>query len=326
MRTRGNLLIGILIMAEVVACSPKNKNDKQIEKYDWFTFQWYGDSVSGHYYDKLAIFLPLKINGIMVNFTAQFDLGANNSLLYGNSLKNYFGSRQQLLNRLDTVNKSSDETAVYYPVKTLNVTSGKVSLNDILFMDNYGEEIHKDSLYTRSDKHIGTIGATFVKDKVLIIDYPNKRMCLLDSIDSYWTSIATFVDCKVKKNRIHIPLTINGKIYWILFDTGASIFPLTTNYATWSSLVDPTAKVDTLPVSSWGETVPFYGAIIKDDVYVGTLKLNQGKVWYSTNKRLLDFNDEENITGTTGNIYFLENVVVLDFRNKKFGILNRHAN
>lgn len=145
-------------------------------------------------------------------------------------------------------------------------------------------------------------------------------MCLLDSIDNFWNAKASYVNCIVKRNRIHLPAKINGKEYWLLFDTGASIFPISTDHNTWKEIADSTQGVDLLKANSWGEKVSFYGAPIKHDAYLGNQKLNRGMVYYN-NKRLLEFNREENISGTTGNLWFANDVVVIDFKNQKFGVV-----
>ena len=76
----------------------------------WFSFKWYSDSVSGRYFDKLAILLPVKIDDIKANFMAQFDLGASETVLYGNSLKNYYPCRAFLYSLLDKLHPgTSDE-------------------------------------------------------------------------------------------------------------------------------------------------------------------------------------------------------------------------
>lgn len=292
------------------------------DTYNWFSFKWYSDSVSGRFFDKLAILLPVKVNTVKANFVAQFDLGASETVLYGNVLKNYFPDQKSLYSLLDTAHSgTSDGGIVFYPSRKIDLHIGAYQTKDFLFFENYGDEIAKDSLFTASEKHIGTIGATFTKDKVLVMDIPNRRMCLLDTMTQYWASKASFVDCRMKNNRIQLPFTINGQVYWIMFDTGASIFPLSTDKSFWEAIVDPAEKPDTLKVNSWGEKVPYYGASIKPDIYLGKYKLSKQKAWYNENKRLLDFNKGEGITGTTGNAYFFNNIIIIDFKNNRFGVV-----
>jgi hypothetical protein len=78
---------------------------------------------------------------------------------------------------------------------------------------------------------------------------------------------------------------------------------------------------DVVFLHSWREKVDYFSAIVKHEPSLGTTKLGKGKAYYTTSKPLLDFNKQEQIDGTTGNAYFFNNIVVIDFRNKKFGVL-----
>lgn len=41
----------------------------------WIPFKWTGDSVSGRYFDKSSMLIPVKIDNIPANFNMQFDMG-----------------------------------------------------------------------------------------------------------------------------------------------------------------------------------------------------------------------------------------------------------
>lgn len=290
--------------------------------YRWIDFQWMGATIDGKSFPKAAIFLPVQIDGLNGTFMAQFDLGADITELYGNALKNYYSDRAALLQQLDTVNKGvSDGGVTMYPVKGLGASTGGYPLGRMYYAEGFGDEIPKDSLFTVTSKLIGTIGASFVKDKVLVIDYPNHRMCVLDTLDGYWSARTTFVEGRVRKGRIQVPLTIGGKIEWVLYDTGASIFPLWVGKKLWSSMVDPKAKVDSMMIPSWGEQVRCYGAQMGAQVFLSSYRLPRAELWYSDSKRLNSFNEEEGIAGLTGNAYFLGKTIVIDFKNMRFGVL-----
>jgi hypothetical protein len=116
-------------------------------------------------------------------------------------------------------------------------------------------------------------------------------------------------------------LTIQQRTYWALFDTGASLFPLSTDEQTWKSLVPSGVPTDTLRVPSWGEQVTFYGAPMQADVYLGATKLPRGQAWFTRHKRLLDFNAEEQVAALTGNVFFRSSIIVLDYPRHRFGVV-----
>jgi hypothetical protein len=299
-----------------------NKNDDHTNSYSWFPFSWYTAKLSGKNFDKVAMLVPVKVNDLNANFTLQFDLGSDATIIYGNTINSYY-KQNEMKNFIVESSKSTDDGGkIVYATKGLVYHFGKMSKDNLMYKDDYGDEIPKDSLFTKNPKHIGSLGADVFNDKILIIDYPNKRMCVLDSLDDYWKKVTTFVEARSKSGRLHIPLTINNKIHWFLFDTGASLFPINTNKELWNSIIDKTAKTDTIIANSWGDKVKFYGRPIKEKVYLGKRKLENNFAWYNENKRLQEFNKDEEVDGLTGNAFFFNNIVVLDFKNKKFGVVN----
>ncbi|MCT2560618.1 retropepsin-like domain-containing protein [Chryseobacterium herbae] len=317
-----HLLIMIGLSWALTSCTAANKNISSADSYSWFPFSWYAAKISGKNFDKVAMLVPVKVNDLNADFTLQFDLGSDATLIYGNTIDSYY-KESDIKNFIIESSKSTDNGGKnVYKTKGLIYHLGKLSKDNLVYKADYGDKIVKDSLFTKKPKHIGTLGADMFNNKILIIDYPNKRMCVLDSLDSHWKKVATFVDAKSNNGRLHIPLTIAGKTHWFLFDTGASLFPINTNKELWTSLVDQTAKTDTIIANSWGEKVKFYGRPIKEKVYLGKRKLENDYAWYNDNKRLQEFNKAEQVDGLTGNAFFVNNIVVLDFKNKKFGVVN----
>ncbi len=319
-----NYFIICLIALFLTNCSVSKitNSQKQTDQYPWFSFSWYSADISGKHFDKLAILVHTKVNDLNADFTLQFDLGSNSTSIYGNTISSYYREDEIKSMIIETTKSTTDAGKIVYDTKGLTYHLGKFSIDNLAFIEKYGEAIAKDSLFTKTSKHIGTLGANVFKNKTLIIDYPNQRMCVLDSLDNYWESRVTFVQAQTKRGRLHIPLTIGDKVYWFLFDTGASLFPINTNKELWSKIVDQTSRTDTLIGNSWGEKVSFYGRPIKENVYLGKKLLKNSIAWYNENKRLQEFNKTENIDGLTGNAYFSDDIIVLDFKNIRFGIVN----
>lgn len=315
-------LILILFATIWSGCVTSKKSLTSTDNYSWFPFSWYSAKISGKTFDKVAMLVPTKVNDLNANFTLQFDLGSDATIIYGNTINSYY-KEDEIKNFLLQNSKSTDNGGkVVYTTKGLVYHLGKVSKDNLIYKDNYGDKIPEDSLFTKSAKHIGSLGADVFYNKVLIIDYPHKRMCILDSLDNNLREITAFVDVRSKNGRLHIPLTVDKKTYWFLFDTGASLFSINTNKELWNSLVDRSAKTDTIIANSWGEKVKFYGRPIKEKVYLGKRKLENNYAWYNENIRLQEFNKTEQIDGLTGNAFFVNNIVVLDFKNNKFGVVN----
>lgn len=266
--------------------------------------------------------VPVRVGTLSGNFTTQFDLGSESTFLYEDAIKNYFPSRAQLYARVDTAGRGTTDTGrIHYRTTGLPFAFGGSVIPHPRLMTKEGDAVPLDSLHTASDKLIGTIGADFLKDKVLVIDYPQRRMCVLDSVDAYWRTKTAFVASRLSRNMFHVPIAIRGRTYWMLFDTGACLFPFVTDHDTWQALVGQAAPADTLSVNSWGTQVPYYGAFMRYDAYLGSRKLPKARAWFTQNKRMLDFIKAENIDAITGNAFFFDNTVVLDFKHNQFGVV-----
>jgi len=288
----------------------------------WFPFKWYGEKIDGKYFDKLAICLPVRVQELRGNFIAQFDLGSDATVLYEEALKNYFASHRQLYALLDTTQRGTTDSGNHnYATRGLPLHLGNLVIAHPRLLAGQGDVVAPDSLYSASEKLVGTIGADFLKNKVLVIDFPGRRMAVLDSVDAAWRARTTFVTARVRENRFQIPLTINKHTYWALFDTGSSLFAFNTDQVTWRGLVGRPVATDSLHVNSWGKKVAFYGAPLRYDVYLDRTKLPKATAWYTRDARHLAFNKEANIDAVTGNALFFHSTVVLDFQHSRFGVV-----
>jgi hypothetical protein len=297
------------------------KDVAHLKEYNWFPFEWYSGEVAGKKYDKMAMLIPVKVNDKDANFVMQFDLGSNYTIIYGKTLNNYYSNDKinSFLIKESKFNMNGDGNN--YSTKNLNLFFGNVKFDSTIYSQNYGDSISSDSLYSKSEKVLGTIGADVFKNKILLIDYPNKKMCVLDNIDKYLLRKTEFVEAKNKDGRIHIPVTINNSIFWFLFDTGSSLFPISASKDVYNKLAGNAIPTDTIITNSWDEKVKFYGAPIKEKVFLGKKLLKSSLVYFNENKRLNDFNKTEKIDGVTGNAFFTSNTIVIDFKNNRFGIL-----
>lgn len=303
------------------------KNSKDyLESLNWIGFEWVGDTLSKRYFDKVAILLPLSIEGLPGRFTAQFDLGATNSILYGNALKNYFKLYPQLFSGNDTTGKSAIFEVEKNMLRNLTVyiDSFQSPVRDFVVYPNFGEEIPEDSIKSDSPKHIGSICADICKNKILVIDYPGNRLCFADSLPAELLSKFEFVDCKMQSGIIKIPFKIGNKIHYLMFDTGSSIFPISTDSTYWEKYADlKSGDIDTLNISSWGTYFDVYSAPLKLPVFIGKRKLENKRIYLIPGKDFAEMYKREEILGITGNAYFLNDVVIIDFQQKRFGIIKK---
>lgn len=317
-----------LILLILGSCSDLRTDQKsQIEDQNsWINFEWYGDSLSNKYFDKIAITIPFSIEGIPHKFESQFDLGATSTMVYGNSIHPYLDKYSTVAEKLDTTDKTNWLQGVNVGTfKNINFRLDTVLFEnqELVHFDGYGDELTKDSIETNTVKHIGTIGADLFQNKYLVIDFPNDRIAILDSLNAEYIKRTTFVDLKLDKGRIKVPVTINGNVEYFMFDTGSSIFPLSVLKEDVGLISDLNSANDTLNISSWGEFFDVHGYEITSDIFIGDYKIEtQNLNVYDTKSDFKQFFEEEGILGIMGNTFFLDKEIIIDYKSKRFGIVN----
>jgi hypothetical protein len=290
------------------------------QKLEWIPFNWEGAEVSGKYFDKLAITIPITVDNLPHKFNLQLDLGAYNTIFYENSINSYLEKYSDLKNKIDTTLTFKMFNKTHFKLKNVELKLGKVNIGQINIgiFKNYGEEIPKDSINTKSEKHIGTLAPDIFQDKILIIDYPNKRICITKELPKKFSQ-ANFQPFIIKDGRIKIPFNINNKVENLLFDTGTSLFALMTTEER-ANKISANKIVDSLKTSSWGEFYMVYGRTVNSKIKFGNKYLKPATVFYDKINKHDEFYDEEKIWGITGNAYFLNNIVIIDYKNQRFGV------
>jgi len=319
------LFTSLLCLLVLFSCqSPDTGKEKtSLSNLNWIGFTWKGDSLGKKYFDRAAIFIPLHLQNISQNFAAQFDMGANASLIYGNVFKPYLQLYPEYAKKLDTINAEisiGDEKQGELKDVTVQMDSFKYHYDILPFFKNYGENLSADSAKTATPKHIGTLGADMLQNKVLVIDYPNKRLAILDSLPAAQFALFDFEPCKIDNNRIKLPLLVNKQKQWYMFDTGASIFSIVTSPDNWKNICE-TGKTDTLAIQSWGRSYNMYGAATRTDIFLNKTKLPKTTAYKVELPEYLEMFTQEKIAGIVGNSYFLNSTIAIDFRKSQFGIL-----
>ncbi len=319
------VILLLLIVLFAIACQTRESGEQSaFEALPWIQYKWVGIDVGKRHIDHAAILLPITVEDLPGTFLAQFDLGATRSIFYENALKNYFKHFPKLAARIDTTDHSMRFDMDYFLLRQVAVTLGKYALpvQDYVVYKNFGEDIPEDSMQTGTQKLIGTIGMDICKDRVVLIDYARTRLCFVDSLSSEALEPFEWVDCKIEAGRIKLPMKFGNEIHSVLFDTGSSIFPILTDSTYWNRYADLTSgKRDTLAVPAWGQTYHVYGAPMGVPVSIGNWPLEKKWIYLSPRKDMAEFFRQEQVMGITGNAYFLNETIAIDFKHARFGIL-----
>lgn len=306
-KTMKNLKVILLILSIISfnSCSTQ----KQIP------FTWKSFDSNGKQYERGFMFVPISFPEIHKKFQMQFDLGANVSLIYENSLDTIIAKHPNFQTKIVKLNDK------FRMVKTNFKLGNYVPDNDSLFIyPKYGDKTNFDNL-----SKIGSIGANLISSKILIIDFPNKTLKIRKSMSENEKDKFVCTDLENKNGKLVIKLKINNKLYNFLYDSGASAFPIITTDKNFYDLLTGAEKIDKEKITgnSWGNKINIFGAESSYDIYLENISLNKNKkykTYYTDSKRNADNLNKIGVIGTIGNELFINDIIVIDLKNKKFGI------
>lgn len=279
------------------------------QQLPWFPFTWNGIGMNNKYYGKAAMILPFgPSGGNREIYSIQLDTGCDGTFYTDQAYMDANHLKSEYLN---------------------NFMRNQMFASTIhTFFTDMDKKLRKqfncDSLVSRrvNHKQIGVIGSDILKNKILIIDFPNTRMCIVDSVDSLYRKTFDMVEMKIIRSWPVIPVQINGDKKWMIFDTGSSNNDLLTTKSNWDLLGDKTMHVDTMgPANSWGTPISLYGLPLKNGCKIGNTNFKKCRIWYTNSDRIEKLIKGDNLFGITGNAMYLNKTVMLDYKNKRFGVI-----
>ncbi len=254
-------------------------------------FLWSNDSLNGIFFEKTAIHIPVKFKNDTTVYYFQFDTGANKSYLY--------------------TGEKSDLSIIRKINTEVNLTS---SIGQIILFPKTS-----NSTYKKNDRnYIGTIGSDYLSDKIVEIDFVNQKINILNDYSELDYHIEHL---KLTRGRPTINFAIEGKNYSFLFDTGSSLFDMWTTKRLWKKWKEKDSEIMKFPISSWGKINTSFRAKVKDSIFENSkIKIDLNYIWYNSNKKFQKMFRQANVSGIIGNKPFLEDILLLDFRNSKIAI------
>lgn len=311
-----NFLFLLITVSILVSC---NTNQQKTGKTDInkilqneIKFEWQSLELDGVKYKHGAMYLPVYIDSINKEFKMQFDLGLNVSAIYENPLNTIISKHPYLK---DKVKIGKDYEVIMVKTKIDNYKS---SVDSLFVFKEYGERTDYNKL-----SKIGSIGANELEDKILLIDFKNTTLTILNDSTELVKIDYDFVPLEYKQGKIFIPLSINGKTHNYIYDTGASIFPIATIDKDFFTTVNKKAiKLDTVKLNSWGKQATFIKSKIEVPIQMEKMDLSvkNKSIFYTEEQKIIETFNYIGVKGLVGNDFFIDNVIVIDLINNKFGI------
>lgn len=285
------------------------------QKIEWNEFVWAESTIGEEYYNKAAILVPFRFNGIEEEYYLQLDTGAS-SVLYGNSFYDIEPSYR--------VKKEKDKRPSIVSIDG-TLSNYEFAYEDFGVLQDYGATL--EELKVAEYKLIGSLGLNFFKNRILIIDFSEEKFAILNNQNDVPSNIkknSGFLDMKYKNDKIYLMSKIGGKELSLIYDTGSSIFDIVATKEIWTSLTNVKSAKDMklLEIPSWGAIVQLKGARSESDWEIGEVIIEKPLIFYEPSG-LENFNFKSiQADGLLGNAIFYDNhIITIDLISKKFGIM-----
>ena len=273
----------------------------------WTKFKWVNGNMGSKFYERIGIFIPCKIDGLQNTITFQFDTGAYLTGVHENTFSSFYSVNPELRSKIKPLNSSYK----YYENFSLIFDNFKALNKSGYVYKDYGSF---QNISASDTLKVGSIAPDIFQNTVLIIDYPKKQFGISNTVPVDYTT--NLVDITLDEyGRVILPLKLGDKSFKILFDTGSSLFPIITD-ANKISLFSTSPDIDVIQTSSWGQIHNVTGKVINDTFILAGETYSNVKAYASTR----NLGTGENYDGITGNALFWDRTVVIDFKNKKFGV------
>lgn len=180
-----------------------------------------------------------------------------------------------------------------------------------------------------SDENLqGTVGLDLLVGRTFVIDFPRKRVCLVERADlpGSIARAADWVDAEVRHGKLFIPMKLNGKeLDGIVYDTGSSPTTLDVNLNLWRDSTGKSSAVDALPTSegeSWGHQVESVASPALGDLVIGRHVFSRPIISTAPNQPDR-WSSQLRGQGLLGNALFLNSIIILDLgAHPRFGVID----
>ncbi len=286
------------------------------EKITWLTFEWADPS------SKDVMLITSRLDTLDYLFRWQLDTGSPYTYLEGGTYKKFvtkFPYLADKIKRVDTVSNGNWYKIFTPPFKF----ETPILPNFILKNDKIGGDFSQDLLDKYKGFSIGTIGVDNFKNRVLILDFKNRRVGYCDTLSKqFYKQKLNSSSFQFFKNRIILPVQIGAEKINFMYDCGASMFTLNTTPKSSKSFA-PKILTDTLYDINNGESGAVYNALGgKTDKKVKILgKVYKDMVIY-LEKGESEIFDEAKVAGAIGNKLFLDHILIFDFKTKRVTLID----
>jgi len=276
-------------------------------------FLWKADSVNAKWEPHTAMLIPVKLKHCPALFFMQFDLGSPYSVLYKNKLA---AIQAQYPAAISLQENAGSLLNFSFRAGAVPVLANEIAVKQF-------DSSALDWNNKKSMEVIGTIGADLIDGKTVIIDYPGRQLIISAAIPAKRMKGLTLSSFIYAGKKILLPAKVQGKETLLYFDTGSSMYELLTDKTTCLSLALPGSEFVQSRVRSWDKYLTANSIAANGSIETGgkTIPIQYATFIEGTSTAQVEQMKKTGIGGMTGNKIFLNYKLVIDTKNKKFGLI-----
>lgn len=278
-------------------------------------FVWQGDTLNGQWEPHAALLIPVKLPGCPKVFYMQFDTGARLSLLYTEKVNDIRAKYPKCL---------GPDSASRVLNQQFSIANKSILAKEIVLRTQSGKGINWKN--KKAVEVIGTLGMDLIENKVLVMNYPAKKLIIANAIPAGLNSRLKLTNFMLIGNSILLPVELQQKKVMLYFDSGSSAYELLTNKATCLALSTPDAKPVTQQVRSMDKMLTAVIYPTRNSMTIASQKLPIKRATYmeGVSNSQVEQMMKMGMGGMTGNQLFINSILVIDTKAKQFGILTNN--
>jgi hypothetical protein len=326
----------ILLMAFAVSPFVAAQKPPAGGPISWSPIRWSSQKLGDNTLDHSALMVEFRLDGVKDPALMQLDTGCDVDLVYGASYDR-LGGRFPRVAR-NQVSLSGRAAGSRFERERFYVQESPggihVNLTPLLAvaLPPAGLALLAAESLPRSGGGpalLGTIGAEFLEERILLLDFVSQRVAFLPSGAALPEDVEgriQFAPMEYRDRKIFVAVTLNGATRRdMIFDTGSSAVPIETtrrHWLEWTGRREDDAKNRLMVVNAWGKPARLVGAPLTGGLCVGAACLPAPLAYFeSTGLRSLDFDSLFDTAGLIGNVPFDGRyTVVVDVPHRRFGL------
>lgn len=287
----------------------------EVQNIRWHSFEWFQQEDS--YFEQLPaklITAKFHITGIPDAQLMALDLNSPFSTLFDYTYETMVYRNPSLVDQTETIQRVSNFNERL--LKDMELSINRVILGE----DNL--LIQPTDAENRNENIRGMVGfGIFHRNKkILLVDNVHRRFADVDELAADIEATAHFVPMKVVMGYIVIPVTIDGKEIEMFFDGTSRPAMVVFNKRLLRQLSSGAPAAEMLRHRNGRENIKVLnGFEAEDSILFGQFPLAGLNVYHSDDKA------PSGIRGTLSRAFFDEYVMIFDYKNGRFGIMDANT-